>query len=66
MSRIIRALHAAGTKINAVDSRQQTALHIAAKIADVGNTQALLDCGANVNQQDCNGQSPLHLTAAGE
>jgi len=62
-NRFIRTLHAAGAKINAADSRQQTALHIAVKNADLGNIQALLDCGANINQQDWNQQAPLHLTA---
>lgn len=52
--------------MNAADWRQQSALHVAAKQADVINTQALLDTGANVNQQDLNGQTPLHLTAAGD
>lgn len=50
----------AGAEINAVDaSREATALHLASYLGDVGTIEVLIVAGANVDQQDAHGHTPL-------
>ena len=43
------------------DTDNYTPLHAAAKAAKVANVQLLLEAGAEINAQDGNGQTALHL-----
>eukprot|EP01103_Thecamoeba_quadrilineata_P011127 TRINITY_DN2591_c0_g1_i1.p1 TRINITY_DN2591_c0_g1~~TRINITY_DN2591_c0_g1_i1.p1 ORF type:complete len:882 (+),score=166.67 TRINITY_DN2591_c0_g1_i1:189-2834(+) len=45
------------------NTRQQTALHIAAQYNQIKPLQILLKCGANPNAQDHNGWTPLHCSS---
>ena len=42
------------------------ALHIAARNGDIQTVQLLVDCGADVNALNGDGQTPLHTAAGGE
>ena len=60
----VAALLGAGASVDAVDDRGSTPLHGACSIGDARGTHALLMAGAT-SRANKNGDTPLHLAAAG-
>lgn len=60
----VRALVKA-TRIDAQNSLGWTVLHSAAKVCSEDITKILAENKANVNIQDCEGRTPLHIAAIG-
>jgi truncated hemoglobin YjbI len=57
---VVRVLVRAGANVNADDGvKRCTALHMAARRGHVEVTEALLDCGANIEARDSLGETPL-------
>ncbi|XP_062512437.1 serine/threonine-protein phosphatase 6 regulatory ankyrin repeat subunit B-like [Corticium candelabrum] len=52
--------------VNVADRLGNCALHIAARNGDIQTVQLLVDCGADVNALNEDGQTPLHTAAGGE
>ena len=58
--RVVRALVEAGGHANAHDGvKQCTPLHMAARRGNIEVSEALLDCGANIEARDSLGDTPL-------
>ena len=51
--------------VNVADRHGDRALHIAARNGDIQTVQLLVDCGADVNALNEDGQTPLHTAAGG-
>lgn len=63
----IQALLSQGASINlATDRTQETALHLAARYSRSDAAKILLDAGADPNQPDINGRTPLHAAVAAD
>uniref|UniRef100_A0AC35TVH6 Non-specific serine/threonine protein kinase n=1 Tax=Rhabditophanes sp. KR3021 TaxID=114890 RepID=A0AC35TVH6_9BILA len=52
-----------GVSINHVNKSGESALHVAARYAQITSLQTLLDCGANPNIQDETGESAMHIAS---
>ena len=52
--------------VNVADHHGNCALHIAARNGDIQTVQLLVDCRADVNALNEDGQTPLHTAAGGE
>ena len=58
---IVRVLVQSGAHVNAQEQlRHCTALHMAARRENVPIAEALLDCGADIEARDKQGETPLH------
>ena len=63
-TRILRTLLEHGADVDAVDNREQTALHFASGVAfSAENMFVLIGAGGNVNAQKAGGGTPLHSAA---
>ncbi len=62
-ARMLRALVAAGAKIDARDPEGRAAIHVATMFAAADNLRALAELGADVNARDADGDTPLHIAA---
>ena len=60
----VKVLLAAGSRLDAANSRYDTALHIAAKNRDCAVTEILLDCGASIFTQNICLETPPMVAAA--
>jgi ankyrin repeat protein len=58
---IITKLIRQGAKLDSLNSKSQTPLHIAALSGNSFGVNILLERGADTNSQDSSGQTPLHL-----
>lgn len=57
---VVRALIQGGAKVDACDGvKRCTALHMAARRGNVEVSEALLECGANIEARDSLGETPL-------
>lgn len=57
---VVRALVRAGASVNTeIGSKRCTALHMAARRGNLCVAEALLQCGANIDAQDSQGDTPL-------
>ena len=57
---IIRLFLERGVDADSMSSSQSTMLHVAVQRASLEFVRLLLDCDANINARDENGQTPLH------
>ena len=57
---------ATNESVNVADRHGNRGLHIAARNGDIQTVQLLVDCGADVNALNKDGQTPLHTAAGGE
>jgi len=57
---VIRLFLEHGGDIDSTSSTDSTMLHVAVEKASLEVVHLLLDCGANINARDENGQTPLH------
>jgi ankyrin repeat protein/beta-lactamase regulating signal transducer with metallopeptidase domain len=62
--RTVLSLNQLGTDVNLKDKVRNNLLHVAAKQARVWVIEDLLARGANVNEKNANGQTPLHIAAS--
>ena len=62
-ARMLRALVAAGARVDARDPEGRTAIHVATMFAAVDNLRVLAELGADVNARDADGDTPLHIAA---
>ena len=62
----VLTLNKLGTDVNAKDKSGNTLLNVAAKQACVRVTEDLLAKGANINETNAKGQTPLHIAASHE
>ncbi|MEM1177968.1 MAG: ankyrin repeat domain-containing protein [Acidobacteriota bacterium] len=60
---VARRLLERGDALDAVNDREETALHLAADQATLKTVRLLLDGGGDVDAADLDGQTPLHVAA---
>jgi len=64
---VIAELIAQGAELNAVtDKTGEASLHLAARFARADAAKRLLDAGADANEQDNTGRTPLHAAVAAD
>lgn len=61
--RLAKLLLAKGARVNALDNRRSTPLHLACKDGNLKIAKVLIDHKAKVNAKDITGRSPLHWAA---
>ena len=63
---VIKPLLACGCKVNVLDRKSHSALHVAILAGFSGNVQTLIEGGSDLNLADARGETPLHMLCRGK